>query len=40
MYIGDGQIIEEPQPGETCHIRPVRWNNCGEPLLGVFRPSA
>ncbi|WP_051898833.1 NlpC/P60 family protein [Sciscionella sediminilitoris] len=40
MYIGDGQIIEEPQPGENCHIRPVRMTNAGEKMLGVFRPAA
>jgi peptidoglycan DL-endopeptidase CwlO len=40
MYIGNGQIVEEPQPGEACHVRPMRTTNCGEPFYGVFRPSA
>lgn len=40
MYVGDGMVVEEPQPGESCHVVPMRTTNCGEPLLGVFRPSA
>lgn len=40
MYIGDGKIVEEPQPGDVCHIRPARTSNAGDAFLGVFRPSA
>ena len=26
-YIGNGQIIEEPQTGDVCKIGPIRWDN-------------
>lgn len=39
MYVGDGQMIEEPHTGAVCHLTPLRTTNAGEPLLGVFRPS-
>ncbi|GAB2956831.1 NlpC/P60 family protein [Amycolatopsis acidiphila] len=40
MYIGNGQMVEEPHTGDVCHVVPLRTSNAGEPLLGVFRPSA
>ena len=40
MYIGNGQMVEEPHTGSVCHVVPLRTTNAGEPLLGVFRPSA
>ena len=40
MYIGNGQMVEEPHTGSVCHVVPLRTSNAGEPLLGVFRPSA
>ncbi|TVT57834.1 hypothetical protein FNH05_06740 [Amycolatopsis rhizosphaerae] len=40
MYIGNGQMVEEPHTGSVCHVVPLRTSNAGEPLLGVFRPAA
>ncbi|MGH3437565.1 MAG: C40 family peptidase [Sciscionella sp.] len=40
MYVGNGQMIEKPHTGAVCHLTPLRISNAGEPLLGVFRPSA
>lgn len=39
MYIGNGQMVEEPHTGDVCHVVPLRTSNAGEPLLGVFRPA-
>ena len=40
MYIGDGQMIEAPQPGDVVHIRPMRTTNAGMSFLGFWRPTA
>jgi len=40
MYVGNGQMVEEPHTGDVCKVVPLRTSNAGEPLLGVFRPSA
>jgi cell wall-associated NlpC family hydrolase len=40
MYIGNGQMVEEPHTGSVCHVVPLRTSNAGEPFYGVFRPSA
>ena len=40
IYVGNGQIVEAPEPGETVHERPVYTDNMGERFLGFFRPSA
>jgi peptidoglycan DL-endopeptidase CwlO len=40
MYIGNGQMVEEPHTGAVCHVVPLRTSNAGEPFYGVFRPSA
>lgn len=40
MYVGNGQMVEEPHTGAVCQVVPLRTSNAGEPLLGVFRPSA
>jgi cell wall-associated NlpC family hydrolase len=40
MYVGNGQMVEEPHTGSVCHVVPLRTSNAGEPFYGVFRPSA
>jgi peptidoglycan DL-endopeptidase CwlO len=40
MYIGNGQMIEEPHTGEVCHIVPLRTSNAGDAFEGFYRPSA
>lgn len=40
MYVGNGQMVEEPHTGAVCHVVPLRTSNAGEPFYGVFRPSA
>ncbi len=39
MYIGDGKIIEAPQPGDVVHIRPLSTHNENDTFLGFYRPS-
>ena len=39
MYVGDGKIIEAPQPGDVVHIRPLSTHNENDTFLGFYRPS-
>jgi cell wall-associated NlpC family hydrolase len=35
MYLGNGEMIEAPESGETVHITALRWGG----LIGAVRPT-
>jgi cell wall-associated NlpC family hydrolase len=35
IYIGGGNIVEAPRPGDVVHVRAVNWAN----VVGVSRPG-
>ena len=35
LYIGGGNMVEAPRPGDVVHVRPVNWGN----VVGVSRPG-